>query len=139
MASQASSEGKEPRQRGVSLRVLLVDDHRVMRHGLSTLLAAQPDLEVVGEAGDGREGVRLAGELAPDVVLMDVAMPEMDGVEATRRIREQLPGTRVIGLSMLEDVGVGRRMLEAGAEVFLSKAGSSDGLLAAIRGDGGKG
>ena len=134
--SQAAEEARpgEGKEQGAPLRVLLVDDHRVMRHGLSTLLTGHPDLVVVGEAGDGRQGLELARQLEPDVVLMDVAMPEMDGVEATRRIRELLPQVRVIGLSMHEDEHVARRMLQAGAESFLSKAGSTDHLLATIRG-----
>jgi len=128
--------GPAPADRDGRIRVLLVDDHRVMRHGLSSLLSRQRDLEVVGEASNGLEGVEMALELAPDVVLMDVSMPEMDGREATRRITAARDDVRVIGLSMFDEDHVKAQMLEAGAVAFLSKAGSSDLLLATIRDNG---
>jgi len=114
-------------------RLLLVDDHRVMREGLAALLAEQRDIEVVGQAGNGREGVDLAYRLRPEIVIMDVSMPVMAGDEATRQIRHHLPGTRVIALSMFEEAELLERMLAAGAEVYLPKAGPAENLLAAIR------
>ena len=116
-----------------AIRVLLVDDHAVIRDGLRSLLARTGDMRVVGEAADGRQGVEQALELRPNVVLMDVAMPGMDGTEATRRIKERVPDTHVVALSMfdLEQVEVG--MLEAGADVYMTKDGESENLLAAIR------
>lgn len=133
----ASGEELPPPDRDGRIRVLLVDDHQVMRHGLSSLLSRQPDLEIVGEASNGREGVEMALELGPDVVLMDVSMPEMDGREATRRITAARGDVRVIGLSMFDEDHVRDQMLAAGAEAFLSKAGSSDVLLDTIRDNGG--
>ncbi len=118
---------------GPRLQVLLADDHKLMRQGLSTLLGNLPDILVVGEASDGQEAVERVRELAPDVVLMDVSMPRMDGIEATRRIKAEWPGVRVIALSMFEEGEVARRMREAGAEAYLSKSGPSEGLIEAIR------
>ena len=85
------------------IRILLADDHTVLRDGLRALLERQPDMTVVGEAGDGRECVRLAGELSPDVVMMDVAMPEMNGIEAARRILAEAGGIGIVMLSMHQD------------------------------------
>jgi PAS domain S-box-containing protein len=116
------------------IRVLLVDDHKVMRQGIAALLDEEPDIEVVGQAGNGRDAVTLAGQLHPDVIVMDMAMPVLSGDEATRQIRIQLPATRIIGLSISEPGSVSERMLQAGAEVFLSKTDPSEKLLAAIRG-----
>ncbi len=118
------------------VRVLLADDHRVMREGLAAMLDEEHDMEVVGQAGNGREAVDLAYQLAPDVVVMDVAMPVMAGDEATRQIKKHLPNTRVIALSMFEDSHMSRRMHKAGAETYLSKTGPSEDLLAAIRSSG---
>lgn len=120
--------------RGPRLRILLVDDHKIMRDGLAALIGKQADLEVVGEAGDGRQAVELARGLGPDVVVIDVAMPTMPGDEAARQIKAILPQTRIVALSMFEEPGVAQRMRDAGAEIYLPKTGPSDGLLAAIRG-----
>ena len=123
-----------------NIRVLFADDHRVMRQGLIGLIAGKPDIQVAGEAADGEEALEMARQLRPDVVVMDVSMPKMDGVEATRRIRTEMPGTRVIGLSMFDDEEVARKMRQAGAEAFVSKTASSAELLKAIYGiDGRKG
>jgi PAS domain S-box-containing protein len=119
---------------GPRLRVLLVDDHKVMREGLAALLNEQADLEVVGQAGNGREAVDLAYRLGPDVVVMDVAMPLMAGEEATRQIKHHLPGVRVVALSMFEETDMAEAMRQAGAETYLLKTAPSDELLAAIRG-----
>jgi PAS domain S-box-containing protein len=116
------------------LRILLVDDHKIMRDGLAALIGEQADLEVVGQAGDGRQAIELARGLGPDVVVMDVAMPTMPGDEAARQIKAMLPQTRIVALSMFEEPGVAQRMRDAGAEIYLPKTGPSDGLLAAIRG-----
>ncbi|MFW6146361.1 MAG: response regulator [Planctomycetota bacterium] len=123
----------EPSQRRPALRIVLADDHRIMRSGLRSLLEDEEDLEVVAEADDGVAAVALAGRLEPDVVLMDVSMPEMDGVEATRQIKQDHPAIRVIGLSMFEDEPSARKMREAGAERYLTKTGPTKDLLAAIR------
>jgi DNA-binding NarL/FixJ family response regulator len=120
------------------LRVLLVDDHQVMRQGLVRMIQDQPEIRVVGEAANGREAIELTRELQPDVLVMDVSMPEMDGVEATRRIKAQMPQVRVIGLSMYEEQSVVQAMRQAGAEAFVSKTDSSGSLLKAIYGMGGR-
>jgi len=113
--------------------VLVADDHRIAREGLIGLLSREADLEIVGEAADGRQAVELAGSLRPDVVIMDVDMPGMGGVDATRLIVEKIPGVRVIGLSMHECDKVAASMLDAGASAFLEKGGPFDDLIAAIR------
>jgi DNA-binding NarL/FixJ family response regulator len=115
------------------VRVLLVDDHTMMRHALAQFLAQEPGVEVVGEASDGEEGVRLARELRPMVVLMDVSMPGISGIEATQQIKAALPGTRVIGLSMHDMDGTREAMLRAGADDYLTKDGPPEHLLASIR------
>ncbi|MFZ0612628.1 MAG: MASE3 domain-containing protein [Desulfobacterales bacterium] len=118
-----------------SLRVLFADDHKLMRQGLIELIAGQPGIEVAGEAANGRQAVELARQLSPDVILMDILMPEMDGVEATRRIKAEFPAIRIIGLSMLDDEQVARTMRAAGAQTFLSKTVSSAELLKEIYGN----
>jgi PAS domain S-box-containing protein len=117
-----------------NIRVLFADDHKVMRQGLVRLISAKPNIEVVGEAANGLDACELTAQLKPDVVVMDVSMPEMDGIEATRRIKAHQPQVRVIGLSMYEDEHISRKMRAAGAEAFVSKAASSAELLKAIYG-----
>lgn len=129
-AMQPAKDTSAARQR---FRILLVDDHKVMRDGLAALLEEEPDIEVVGQAGNGRDAITLTGQLKPDVVVMDVVMPIIDGEEATRQIKAQWPHVRVVALSMLEEDATRERMLKAGAEVFLSKAGPSEVIAAAIR------
>jgi signal transduction histidine kinase/CheY-like chemotaxis protein len=119
---------------GPPLRVLLADDHRIVREGLRSLLSDKPDVEIVGEAAHGREAVDLALRLEPDVVIMDVAMPLIDGDEATRQIKAHLPKTRVIALSTYNEPETIGKMYQAGAENYVLKTASSDELLAAIRG-----
>jgi len=116
------------------LRVLLVDDHKVVREGLASLLSAEPDIDIVGQAANGREAVDLAGRLQPDVIVMDVAMPIMNGDEATDQIKQRLPATRVIALSMFHEPPVADRMRRAGAEEYLLKTSPVEVLLSAIRG-----
>jgi DNA-binding NarL/FixJ family response regulator len=117
----------------VTVRVLLVDDHPVVRVGLRGMLAAAPDIEVVGEAGSGNEAVVLAGTLAPDVVLMDLRMPEVDGVTATERIRAVRPETRVVVLTTYDTDTDILRAIEAGAAGYLLKDASLDTLADAVR------
>jgi two-component system, NarL family, response regulator NreC len=115
------------------IRILLADDHAVVRQGFRLILGAQPDMEIVGEAGNGREAVELAEKLHPDVAVMDVAMPELNGIEATRRIAEAAPRTRVLALSMHKDSVYVREILRAGARGYLLKDQIDSDLLAAVR------
>jgi DNA-binding NarL/FixJ family response regulator len=114
------------------IRILIADDQRVFRTALSRTLDTIPDIEIVGEASDGGEAVRLAEELQPDVILMDVAMPILDGIEATRWIRERCPQARIIGLSIYEASGIANQMREAGAVAYVPKAQHWDALLSTI-------
>lgn len=115
------------------ITVLLVDDHAVVRDGLSALLQHAPDFSIVGVAGNGREAVAEARRLMPDVVVMDIAMPELDGIEATRRIREQCPGTKVLILSMYLSSEHVHRALRAGAHGYVLKDGAGQEVAEAIR------
>ncbi|MFQ5856239.1 MAG: response regulator [Anaerolineae bacterium] len=117
----------------IPIRVLIADDHVVMREGISFLLEAEPDIEVVGQASDGQEAWEKARELTPDVVLMDITMPGMSGLEATRQLRAVLPETQVLVLTMHEGDEFFFRMLQAGASGYVLKGASSDELLSAIR------
>ncbi len=117
------------------IRVMLVDDHTVMRKGLLSFLSAHDDIEIAGEAADGEAAVELAQKIQPEVILMDINMPKMNGVEATRRIRSKMPDIRIYGLSMYEAEDQAHAMTEAGATGYLSKSGNSESLLAAIRGE----
>jgi two-component system, NarL family, response regulator LiaR len=117
----------------VAIRVLIVDDHSVVRQGLRMFLSLDPDLEVVGEAADGAEAVRLARQLRPDVVLMDLLMPVMDGIAATAAIRRELPDTEVLALSsVLEDASV-VGAVRVGAIGYLLKDTQADALCQAIK------
>lgn len=116
------------------IRVMIVDDHKVMRQGLIRLVSGQPDIQVAGEAQSGQEAIEMALRIRPDAIVMDISMPEMDGIEATRRIKNELPEVRVIGLSMFEDEYIARAMSQAGAEVLVSKTASMAELLKAIYG-----
>jgi DNA-binding NarL/FixJ family response regulator len=113
--------------------VLLADDHAVVRDGLRALLESGQDLQVVGVAGNGREAVTEAQRLHPDVVIMDIAMPELDGVEATRRIMEKCPETRVLILSMYLSAEHIHRALQAGAQGYVLKESAGDEVVEAIR------
>jgi PAS domain S-box-containing protein len=118
---------------GKRIRVLLVDDHIVMRQGLSSLLSEHPDIEIAGEAANGEESVQLARTLQPDVILMDISMPMMNGIDATRLIHSEFPHIRTIGLSMCDDAETEKGMSDAGAVAFVNKGAHSDDLVNAIR------
>ncbi len=105
----------------MSIRILLADDHKIVRDGLRALLKNQSGMEVIAEAGDGRSTVQMAQELLPNVVIMDIAMPDMNGIEATRRIIAEAPGTKVVALSMHSDRQFVIGMLKAGASGYLLK------------------
>ena len=116
------------------IRVMLVDDQQIVRQGLATILLYEEDIEVVGEAGDGQEAVSAARTLRPDVVVMDLKMPVLGGVPATRQIREALPETQVIVLSTYDTDDLVFQAIRAGANGYLLKDASSETLSAAIRG-----
>jgi len=116
------------------VRVLLVDDHDMVREGLAALLQESPDIEVIGEAADGREAIDMTNDLRPDVVVMDVSMPLMSGDQATRLIKMHMPEIRVIALSMFDEAEKKERMYQAGAESYVLKTATADELLAAIQG-----
>lgn len=117
----------------MNLTILLADDHPILRQGLKSLLESEGDLHVVAEASNGRDAVDLAGEFHPDVVLMDIGMPVLNGIEATRQIIANDPQARVLGLSMHSDRRFMDEMLKAGAKGYLLKDGSFEELAAAIR------
>ena len=115
------------------IRVILADDHAVVRDGLRVLLEAQSDVEVVGAAANGRQAVRLVGELRPDVVVMDIAMPELNGIEATQQIHDALPATQVLVLSMHSTTEHIFRALQAGARGYLLKDSAGAEVVDAVR------
>jgi CheY-like chemotaxis protein/anti-sigma regulatory factor (Ser/Thr protein kinase) len=120
-------------QENVKIRVLLVDDHVMVRQGLRTVLESYSDIEVVGEARDGLEAVELAEDLTPEVIIMDINMPNMNGIEATVGIKSRNPGMKIVGLSVNADGDNEEAMLRAGAETLLSKVAALDELYRAIR------
>jgi len=111
----------------------LADDHAILRKGIALLIGAQPDMEVVGEAKNGREAAEVTRQLKPDVVVMDISMPELNGIEGTRQICDELPQTKVLALSMHKDSVYVREILRAGARGYLLKDSEDDDLLKAIR------
>ncbi len=115
------------------IRVLLVDDHEMVRRGLGVFLGAFDDLELVGEAANGAEAVQMCGALQPDVILMDLMMPEMNGVEATKAIVKQYPQTRVVAMTSFEEEDLVQAALQSGALGFMLKNASIDELAGAIR------
>jgi len=115
------------------IKVLLADDHTVVRQGLRALLEAESDITIVGEADNGRQALRLALKLMPDVVVIDVAMPQMNGLEATRQIIKELPDIRVLVLSSYSDDEYVRQVTEAGAAGYLLKQTAAEDLIRAIR------
>lgn len=129
----ASPKGRPARANRHRIRLLVVDDHAVLRQGLVQLLGKEPDMEIVGEAVDGLDAVEKAQALRPDVTLMDVSMPRLNGLEATRRITAELPQIRIIGLSMHARDEMAEEMLAAGAKAYLVKSCPMDEILAAVR------
>ena len=123
----------EQTDEGQMIRVLLVDDQSVVRRALRVRFHLEPDLQVVGEARTGREALALAQTLTPDVVLMDIQMPEMDGIEATTALRWMVPQSAVVILSIYDDAQTRGRAKAAGAVAFVEKRGATDVLLSAIR------
>jgi DNA-binding NarL/FixJ family response regulator len=117
----------------MSIRIIVADDHRIVRNGLRTLLDAEPDIEVIAEAENGRKTVHLVQELLPDVVVMDVTMPDLNGIEATRQIVSEFPQVKIIALSMHHHEQFISGMFMAGASGYLLKDCSVDELTAAIR------
>ena len=115
-----------------SFRILVADDHEVVRHGVRSLLEAHPGWEVISEAADGRDAVEKASQLHPDVVILDIGMPNLNGLEATRQILRGHPGARVLILTMHESEQVVREVLEAGARGFLLKSDAGRDLVAAV-------
>ena len=115
------------------LRILLADDHGVLRDGLTLLINAQPDMLVVACARGGREAVQLAAQLAPQLVVLDVSMPDLDGAEAAEQIRGCCPGVRILALTRYADQGYLRRLLDAGASGYVLKRTAGDALIDAIR------
>jgi NarL family two-component system response regulator LiaR len=115
------------------IRVMIVDDHGMVRKGLAAILKVTPGLALVGEAGNGREALKMCGGTHPDVILMDLVMPEVGGIEATRSIRAQFPQVQVIALTSFQDKELVRDVLQAGAIGYLLKNVSADDLAAAIR------
>lgn len=117
----------------MAIKVFLADDHTVMREGLRFIFGAEGDMEVIGEASDGREAVRQAQKLSPNVIVMDIAMPELNGIEATRQIRETCPSTEVVILSMHSSKEHIFRALQAGAMGYLLKESAGQELIKAVR------
>ena len=115
------------------VRVLIADDHAIVRTGVRLILEGEPDIEVAGEAHDGLETLELARRLSPDVILMDISMPRMSGLDATREVTRTMPDIRVLGLTMHEDDRYFFEMLEAGASGYVVKGASPEELLSAIR------
>jgi DNA-binding NarL/FixJ family response regulator len=114
-------------------KILIADDHKIMREGLRTLLEKQVDFQVVAEAGDGRTAVKMALKFSPDLIVMDASMPDMNGIEATRQIVSNIPGTKIIALSMHSDRQYIVEMLKAGASGYVLKDCAFDELIYAIR------
>jgi DNA-binding NarL/FixJ family response regulator len=115
------------------IKVLIAEDHAVVREGLKILIGTEPDLEIAGEAEDGRKAVDLARKLKPDIVLMDAAMPRCGGLDATKTITRELPDSKVLVLSAYCDEELAGKMLDAGARGYLTKHSAADELLHAIR------
>jgi DNA-binding NarL/FixJ family response regulator len=116
----------------MALRILLADDHEVVRRGLCSLLRGQPEWEVCGEAADGREAVEMAQRLKPDVIVLDIGMPNLNGLEATRQILKANPQAKILILTLHESEEVVRHILDAGARGFLSKADAARDVIAAV-------
>jgi len=116
----------------MAIQILIADDHGVLRAGLRALLESEPDMQVVGEAADGREALRLVDELRPEILLLDVSMPGIDGIDTARQLKKSHPKTRVLILTMHEDVVLAREALQAGASGYLIKRAVESELISAI-------
>ncbi|HUW37679.1 MAG TPA: response regulator transcription factor [Rhodocyclaceae bacterium] len=117
----------------MSIRVMLVDDHRIMREALRSVLEQEPDIEVVAEATDGIGALRQANEDTPDLIVMDIGMPGMDGIEVTRRLLKEHPAVKVVALSTYSDRRIAAQMMDAGASGYVIKAAGGDELVRAMR------
>ena len=117
----------------MGIRILLADDHRIVIEGLKKLLEQEPDMEVVGETGNGLSAIEASRQLVPDIVIMDIGMPDLNGIEATRQISRECRGTKVIGLSMHSAESYVKQMLKAGAWGYLLKDCAGDELIVAVR------
>jgi two-component system response regulator NreC len=117
----------------MSIRILIADDHNVLRAGLRALLSTEPDFDVIGEAANGEEALRVAQEVTPDVVLLDISMPHLGGLEVTWRLKELLPATRVLILTMHEDESLLQEAIRAGAAGYIVKWAAESELIDAIR------
>ena len=115
------------------IRILIADDHGVMRAGLRAMLEDEPSIEVLGEAADGEDVIRLAGELLPDIILLDIGMPGMDGIEVTRRLQSLYPQIQVLILTIYEDQSLLQGAIRAGASGYVIKRAADDELIAAIQ------
>jgi two-component system, NarL family, response regulator NreC len=115
------------------LRLLLVEDHEIVRQGVRGMVDAQPDMEVIGETSNGRDALRLAKELQPDIVVMDISMPDMNGLHATEKLKQSLPELKIIALTRHTDLGFLQKILSAGASGYVLKQSASVELLRAIR------
>ena len=113
-------------------RLIVVDDHALVRKGMEGMLQGEPDLEIVGEAADGREAVSIAKKRTPDVIIMDINMPRMDGIEATRRIKKEQPGTVIIAVSVNDTADIRETLQKAGASAFVSKDEAGERLYETI-------
>ena len=113
-------------------RILIVDDHEIFRRGLRSLLESRPEFEILGEAGDGLQAIEKAVELRPDLIVMDVSMPQLDGLQATRQIRKKLPQTKILILSQHDTSHMLAAALEAGANGYVTKSQVSRCLLSAL-------
>jgi len=116
-----------------NFRILLADDHEMFREGLKTLVSAQPDMEVIGEAKNGRMAVALAQQLQPDIVVMDVSMPELNGLKATEKLKGLFPNLKILTLTRHTDDGYLQRLLKVGASGYVLKQSASSELIRAIR------
>jgi DNA-binding NarL/FixJ family response regulator len=114
-------------------RIILVDDHQILREGVKNLLEEEVDLKVIGEAADGAEGIELAARLRPDILISDLMMKGLTGIDVTREVRKRSPETKTIILSMYDDAGYVERALEEGACGYVLKGSGIDELLAAVR------
>jgi CheY-like chemotaxis protein len=133
IAEKDTLYGQATQEHQGKIRILLADDHAVMRDGLTGIFKNHPDLEVVAQAKNGLEAIQMADQTAPDVILMDITMPEMDGIAATEKILKKHPWVRIIGLSMHDDASIEERMRRAGACDYIYKASPSDVLVQTIR------